>query len=130
MRKAVSEAVQSEPVPSRIAERFALLKKHKRSGLVTFITANDPTPDVFAEILEGLPSAGADIIEVGIPFSDPMADGPSIQAASQRALKHHTTLNTFLRLPLRVSRRPVENDRGFSDVLRRIFGNRRFCLVG
>ena len=72
---------------NRIAERFALLKKHKRAGLVTFITANDPTPTIFREILEGLPSAGADIIEVGVPFSDPMADGPAIQASSQRALK-------------------------------------------
>ena len=85
------------PAPiSRLSERFAMLKKHKRAGLVTFVTANDPTPDVFAQIFEGLPSAGADIIEVGIPFSDPMADGPSIQAASERALKHHTTIANIL----------------------------------
>jgi tryptophan synthase alpha chain len=81
---------------SRIAQRFALLKKGKRSGLVTFITANDPTPEVFRQILEGLPSAGADIIEVGIPFSDPMADGPSIQASNQRALKHGTKVKDVL----------------------------------
>ena len=74
----------------RIKARFALLKKKARPGLVTFITANDPTPDVFREILEGLPSVGADIIEIGIPFSDPMADGPAIQLSSQRALKHKT----------------------------------------
>ena len=67
---------------NRIAERFALLAKHKRPGLVTFITANDPTPGAFMEILEGLPSVGADLIEIGIPFSDPMADGPAIQASS------------------------------------------------
>ncbi len=80
----------------RIAARFAQLKKKKRPGLVTFITANDPTPEVFREILEGLPSVGADLIEIGIPFSDPMADGVSIQLASQRALKHHTRLKDVL----------------------------------
>ena len=81
---------------SRIAQRFALLKKSKRSALVTFITANDPTPDVFRQIFEGMPSAGADIIEIGIPFSDPMADGPAIQASSQRALKHNTKIKDVL----------------------------------
>lgn len=81
---------------SRIAQRFALLKKSRRTGLVTFITANDPTPDVFRQIFEGLPSAGADIIEVGVPFSDPMADGPAIQASSQRALKHATKIKDVL----------------------------------
>jgi len=81
---------------NRIAERFALLAKHKRPGLVTFFTANDPTPAVFMEILEGLPSVGADLIEIGIPFSDPMADGPAIQASSQRSLKHNTDINDVL----------------------------------
>ena len=81
---------------SRIAQRFALLKKSRRSALVTFVTANDPTPDVFRQIFEGLPSAGADIIEVGIPFSDPMADGPAIQSSSQRALKHNTRIKDVL----------------------------------
>ena len=81
---------------SRIAQRFALLKKSKRTALVTFVTANDPTPDVFRQIFEGLPSAGADIIEVGIPFSDPMADGPAIQLSSQRALKHNTRIKDVL----------------------------------
>jgi tryptophan synthase alpha chain len=76
----------------RIARRFAKLKQDKRAGLVTFITANDPTPGFFREILNGMPGAGADVIEVGMPFSDPMADGPSIQASSQRALKHNTSL--------------------------------------
>ncbi|MHB1206522.1 MAG: tryptophan synthase subunit alpha [Rhodospirillaceae bacterium] len=85
------------PAPiSRLSERFALLKKHKRAGLVTFVTANDPTPEVFAQIFEGLPSAGADIIEIGIPFSDPMADGPAIQASSQRSLKHRTSVKDVL----------------------------------
>lgn len=81
---------------SRITRRFALLKKHRRPGLVTFITANDPTPDAFQLILEGMPSAGADVIEIGVPFSDPMADGPAIQASSQRALKHGTKISGIL----------------------------------
>jgi tryptophan synthase alpha chain len=81
---------------NRIAQRFALLQKHKRPGLVTFITANDPSPEMFMQIFEGLPSVGADLIEIGIPFSDPMADGPSIQASSQRSLKHHTGIDDVL----------------------------------
>jgi tryptophan synthase alpha chain len=81
---------------SRITRRFASLKKHNRPGLITFITASDPTPDVFQQILEGMPSAGADIIEIGVPFSDPMADGPVIQASSQRALKHGTKIADIL----------------------------------
>jgi len=81
---------------NRIADRFALLKKHKRAGLVTFVTANDPAPGVFMDILEGLPSAGADLIEIGIPFSDPMADGPAIQLSSQRSLKHGTRIDDVL----------------------------------
>jgi len=71
----------------RIAKRFAALKEAGRGGLVPFITAGDPTPAVFEEILRGLPAAGADLIELGMPFSDPMADGPAIQAASLRALR-------------------------------------------
>lgn len=88
--------VQDGDAGDRISARFAQLKKKKRPGLVTFITANDPTPDVFREILEGLPSVGADLIEIGIPFSDPMADGVSIQLASQRALKHQTHIKDVL----------------------------------
>lgn len=70
----------------RIARRFAALKAENRAGLVTFLTAGDPDPAISLEILKGLPKAGADIIELGMPFSDPMADGPAIQAASLRAL--------------------------------------------
>lgn len=93
----MSQAVSAPPsADDRIKTRFALLKKKARPGLVTFITANDPTPEVFREILEGLPSVGADIIEIGIPFSDPMADGPAIQLSSQRALKHKTKVKDVL----------------------------------
>ncbi|MCB2102014.1 MAG: tryptophan synthase subunit alpha, partial [Rhodobacterales bacterium] len=71
---------------TRLARRFAALKAQGRRGLVAFITAGDPNAEVSAAILAGLPAAGADVIELGMPFSDPMADGPSIQVASQRAL--------------------------------------------
>ena len=77
---------------SRIAARFTALKTQGRSGLVTFITAGDPDMATFQKIMGGLAIAGADIIEVGMPFSDPMADGPSIQLSSQRALKHDIAL--------------------------------------
>jgi len=72
---------------SRIERRFATLAAERRAGLVTFITAGDPDAETSARILAGLAGAGADVIELGMPFSDPMADGPAIQASSQRALK-------------------------------------------
>jgi tryptophan synthase alpha chain len=72
---------------TRIDRRFAILKREGRAGLVTFVTAGDPDHATSLKILKGLPAAGADIIELGMPFSDPMADGPAIQASSQRALK-------------------------------------------
>ncbi|MEQ1613424.1 MAG: tryptophan synthase subunit alpha [Hyphomicrobiaceae bacterium] len=72
---------------TRIDNRFAALRAEGRAGLVTFVMAGDPDAATFAKILAGLPPAGADIIEVGMPFSDPMADGPAIQAAGLRALK-------------------------------------------
>ena len=81
---------------SRIAKRFERLKAEGRAGLVTFITAGDPNLETSAKILAGLPKAGADLIELGMPFSDPMADGPSIQAAGYRALNAGTTLRKVL----------------------------------
>lgn len=77
---------------SRIAARFEELKKTGRAGFVPFITAGDPDAETTLALLQELPAAGADLIELGIPFSDPMADGPSVQAASQRALKAGMTL--------------------------------------
>jgi tryptophan synthase alpha chain len=77
---------------SRIADRFAALKREGRGGLVTYLQAYDPDPASSVAILRGLPGAGADVIEIGVPFSDPMADGPSIQRAAQRALKAGATL--------------------------------------
>jgi tryptophan synthase alpha chain len=77
---------------TRIDRRFAELKEAGRPALVTFVTAGDPDYDTSLEILTGLPVAGADLIELGMPFSDPMADGPAIQGAGQRALRNGQTL--------------------------------------
>jgi tryptophan synthase alpha chain len=85
-------------VSGRIERRFAALKEEGRAGLVTYLSAGDPDRATFARILEGLPGAGADLIEVGMPFTDPMADGPSIQAASLRALAAGMTLKGVLDL--------------------------------
>ena len=76
----------------RIERRFSALKAEGRGGLVTFLTAGDPDPETSRKIVLGLPAAGADLIELGMPFSDPMADGPAIQASSLRALKNGATL--------------------------------------
>ena len=81
---------------TRIDKRFAALKRDGRAGLVTFVTVGDPDYDTSLGILKGLPGAGADIIELGMPFSDPMADGPAIQAAGLRALKGGQTLKKTL----------------------------------
>ena len=72
---------------SRIAKRFSDLRAQNRAGFVPFVTAGDPDAETSFAILQKLPEAGADIIEIGVPFYDPMADGPAIQAASMRALK-------------------------------------------
>jgi tryptophan synthase alpha chain len=72
---------------TRIDARFAALKREGRAGLVTFVMAGDPDHTTSAAILRALPAAGADIIELGMPFTDPMADGPAIQAAGRRALR-------------------------------------------
>jgi tryptophan synthase alpha chain len=85
-------------VSGRIARRFADLREEGRAGLITFLSAGDPDRATSAEILRGLPQAGADLIEIGMPFTDPMADGPSIQAASLRALAAGMTLAGVLEL--------------------------------
>ena len=82
----------------RISKRFAALKAAGRGGLVTFLTAGDPDHETFEKILLGLPAAGADLIELGMPFSDPMADGPAIQASSLRALKAGADMGRTLNL--------------------------------
>lgn len=81
---------------TRIGRRFEKLKAEGRSALVTFMTAGDPDPETSARILDGMAEAGADLIELGVPFSDPMADGPAIQASSLRAIKAGMTLRKTL----------------------------------
>ena len=83
---------------SRIDRCFAALKREGRPAFVTFVTAGDPDYETSKAILLGLPEAGADIIEIGMPFSDPMADGPAIQASSVRALKAGQTMKRTLQL--------------------------------
>jgi len=85
----------------RLDTRFASLQRDGRAGLVTYIMASDPDRDTCLEILRGLPAAGADIVELGFPFTDPMADGPSIQRAAQRALKAGGSLRATLDLARR-----------------------------
>jgi tryptophan synthase alpha chain len=80
----------------RIARRFGVLRQQRRSGLVTFVTAGDPDLGTSMEILRRLPAAGADLIELGMPFSDPMADGPAIQQSSLRALRAGQTVRRTL----------------------------------
>ena len=89
---------------ARIQRRFADLKAAGRGGLVTFLTAGDPDFETAARLLDGLPRAGADVIELGMPFTDPMADGPAIQAASLRALKAGHSLAKTLELVRRFRR--------------------------
>jgi len=83
---------------SRISARFAALREEGRAGLVTYLTAGDPDPATSATLFAGLAAAGADLIEIGMPFSDPMADGPAIQEAGQRALKQRMNLRRTLAL--------------------------------
>lgn len=81
---------------SRIEKRFADLKATDRTALIPFITAGDPNPDITVPTMHALVEGGADLIELGVPFSDPMADGPTIQYASERALKHNVSLHDVL----------------------------------
>jgi tryptophan synthase alpha chain len=83
---------------TRIDARFAELARQGRSAFVTFLMAGDPDPATSLDILKALPKAGADVIEIGMPFTDPMADGPSIQAAGLRALKAGMTLKKTLEM--------------------------------
>ena len=83
-------------VGSRIAARFASLRRESRTGLITYVTAGDPSLPLSAEILVALDRAGADVIEVGVPFSDPLADGPVIQRATERALAAGSCLRESL----------------------------------
>jgi tryptophan synthase alpha chain len=81
---------------SRLEKRFADLQAARRRALIPFITAGDPTPAVTVPLLHRMVRAGADILELGVPFSDPMAEGPAIQKACERALVHHVSLHDVL----------------------------------
>jgi tryptophan synthase alpha chain len=81
---------------SRIQTTFEQLKQQQRKALIPFITAGDPNPQLTVPLMHALVEAGADVLELGVPFSDPMADGPTIQRASERALKHHVGLHHVL----------------------------------
>jgi tryptophan synthase alpha chain len=84
--------MSTEAKTDRLNKRFSELKESGRAGLVTFITAGDPSIEISQQLLDALPDSGADVIEIGMPFSDPMADGPAIQAASLRALSAGASL--------------------------------------
>jgi tryptophan synthase alpha chain len=83
---------------SRIQTKFAALKQQGRKALIPFFTAGDPNPQMTVPLMHALVQSGADVIELGVPFSDPMADGPVIQRASERALKHHIGLRDVLQM--------------------------------
>jgi tryptophan synthase alpha chain len=95
---------------SRIERRFARLKADKRAGLVAYVSAGDPNPGLGYEILKGLPKAGADLIELGMPFTDPMADGPSVQLAGQRALKAGITVDATFDMVRRFRKETGDDD--------------------
>jgi tryptophan synthase alpha chain len=90
---------------SRIQARFRQLSVQRRKALIPYVTAGDPQPDVTVPLLHALVDAGADLVEIGVPFSDPMADGPVIQAACERALKHHVSLHDVLEMVREFRRR-------------------------
>ena len=99
---------------SRIEQRFSVLKTKKEKALICYLTAGDPSLDKTKEIILGLETAGVDIVEIGVPFSDPTADGPIIQAASQRALKNGATLAGILAM--------IESLRKISEIPIVLFG--------
>jgi tryptophan synthase alpha chain len=114
--------------PTRIDRRFAALKAAGTPALVTFVTAGDPDFETSAQILAGLPGAGADIIEVGMPFSDPMADGPAIQASSLRALKAGQNMIKTLKLVADFRKADAETPivlMGYYNPIY-VYGNERF----
>ena len=114
--------------PTRIDRRFAVLNKEGRAGLVTFITAGDPDLETSKQILAGLPAAGADIIELGMPFSDPMADGPAIQASSLRALQAGQKMGKTLAMVAEFRQRDADTPivlMGYYNPIY-VYGNERF----
>src|ERR1041385_9224643 len=95
---AISKREQKLQTMNRIGKKFTELKQRGETALIPFITAGDPDLDITLEIMKALAEAGADCIELGIPFSDPTADGPTIQRSSERALKNEISLAAILEL--------------------------------
>src|SRR6185295_7866375 len=90
---------------TRIAGLFDQLKRDRRKGLIAYLTAGDPSPERTPSLIDALVRGGADLIELGVPFSDPIADGPVIQRAGERALKAGTTLAGVLEIAAQVRER-------------------------
>jgi tryptophan synthase alpha chain len=98
-------AIPTAPATTRIARRFAELRQHGQMGLVAFLTAGDPSLAATESLVLALAEAGADVVELGVPFSDPVADGPAIQRSSERALRAGTTLAGVLDLVAAIRRK-------------------------
>jgi tryptophan synthase alpha chain len=98
-------ATPQAPPTTRISRRFAELRRHKQLGLIAFLSAGDPSLDTTQALVLAMAEAGADVIELGVPFSDPVADGPAIQRSSERALRAGTTLDGVLNLVERLRRK-------------------------
>jgi tryptophan synthase alpha chain len=115
---------------SRIKARFDALRAEGRGALIPFLEAYDPDPATSAAILEGMPGAGADLIEIGMPFTDPMADGPTIQAAGRRALKAGATLSRVLAMVEEFRREDADTPIVLMGYLNPIlaYDPARFCL--
>jgi len=92
-------------VNNRIDAKFSVLRRNKKKAFIVFITAGDPNLAVTEKLIYAFDRIGVDIIELGVPFSDPLADGPTIQAASERSLKHHVSLEKILQLVKKVRKR-------------------------
>lgn len=90
---------------NRIEKKFKDLRQLKKKAFIAFVTCGDPNLSTTESLVPALEQAGADLIELGVPFSDPLADGPTIQAASQRALKHHVSLSQILNMAARLRRK-------------------------
>ncbi len=114
---------------SRIAARFAALKREGRGALIPFLEAWDPDAATSMAILRGMPKAGADLIEIGMPFTDPMADGPTIQAAGKRALRAGATLGRALAMVRDFRREDDDTPIILMGYLNPVisYGTRRFC---
>ena len=92
-------------MPTRIEPLFTALKSQRRAALIAYVTAGDPTPERTPQIVAALERGGVDLIELGVPFSDPIADGPVIQRASERALRHGTSLSQVLEVAKKIRKK-------------------------